>query len=77
MNFGQAIEAMREGKRVARNGWNGKGMWIYIVKDFFVEGSKQKFSPAIVMKTAGGDHQPGWLASQPDMLANDWSVAVD
>jgi len=76
MNFGQAIEAMKSGQRVQRAGWNGKGMHLYL--EDWLEGTlrfaNRKYEPCIVMLTATGAHQPGWLASQADMLADDWSV---
>ena len=70
MNFGQAIEKLKEGKKVARKGWNGKGMWIKIQ----VPTEKSKMTlPYIYMKTADDNLVP-WLASQTDMLAEDWEV---
>jgi hypothetical protein len=70
MNFGQAIDAMKAGMNVARAGWNGKGMWIAIQ----TPASLSKMTlPYIYMKTAQGDLVP-WLASQTDMLADDWFV---
>jgi hypothetical protein len=81
MKFGEAIEAMREGKSVSRAGWNGKGMHIYLEDDkaFTIgagvfKGTTRQFEPHFVMFTAQGKHQPGWLASQADMLADDWGV---
>lgn len=69
MNFGQAIEALKSGRRVARAGWNGKGMWL----ELQVPDAHSKMSlPYIFMKTAD-NHQVPWLASQTDMLADDWS----
>jgi hypothetical protein len=62
MNFGDAIAALKEGKLVRRAGWNGKGMHLYL----------EGYQPVIVMYTATKEHQPGWLASQADMLADDW-----
>jgi hypothetical protein len=88
LNFGQAIEAMKAGKKVAREGWNGKGMWIclmpalYLDKDI-INGRTKKFigegvdldsQPYFVMWTAQQKWQPGWLASQTDMLAEDWMI---
>lgn len=68
MNFGQAIEALKVGRRVQRVGWNGKGMWLELqVPD---EHSKMTL-PYIFMSTVDGDLVP-WLASQTDMLAEDW-----
>jgi len=95
MNFGQAIEALNEGKMVSRSGWNGKGMFVYktvgntVGKDFIpkfaslpqsVKDFLQKkdadvvFHSSITMYTATGEMQPGWLASQSDILADDWGV---
>lgn len=86
MNFGQAIEALKAGKKVARSGWNGKGMFLVLDPGSTVnelrEGSAYHkagltgaitINPHIDMKTATGEMQPGWLASQTDMLADDWS----
>jgi hypothetical protein len=89
MNFGQAIEALKEGKKVARVGWNGKGMFLVYVSGSDVapylgtpyhdskiidEDGRVKINPRIDMRTATGEMQPGWLASQTDMFADDWSV---
>lgn len=65
MNFGQAIELVKSGKRVARAGWNGKGMYIYLRRE-------DDYDPCLVMYTAQRTLQPGWLASQADILADDW-----
>lgn len=70
-SFGQAIKELQDGRRVCRQGWNGKGMWLELqVPD---AGSKMTL-PYIYMKTAQGDLVP-WLASQTDMLAADWMNA--
>ena len=72
LNFGQAIEAMKAGSKVARDGWNGKGMWIALqVPD---QHSKMQ-QPYIYMCPVGGKLVP-WLASQADMLANDWQILI-
>ena len=84
MSFGLAIEALKLGKRVARAGWNGKGVWLSLVgvKSPWrgsVEGIRQMpenwqgYSPFIAMYTADGMLVP-WLASQTDMLADDWQL---
>jgi hypothetical protein len=87
MNFGQAIEALKVGKRVQRDGWNGKGMFLFLVpgSQFKVnrepllsmlgEGTVVDYHAHIDMKTAQGYVVP-WLASQADMLSNDWSVVT-
>ena len=70
MNFGEAIEAMKDGEKVAREGWNGRGMWLAIqMPDTY---SKMQL-PYIYMSTAQSQLVP-WLASQTDMLADDWCI---
>ena len=76
MTFGQAIEALKAGKRVSRAGWNGKGMWLALTKKFVPTGDLP-CQPYIVMWTAAAQWQPGWLASQADMLAEDWQVVEE
>ena len=85
MSFGLAIEAMKKGKKVARRGWNGKGMFLYYVpegrypartdaaKSIATEDGKVDYGAYIAMKTAQGNVVP-WLASQTDILADDWEV---
>jgi hypothetical protein len=77
MNFGQALEAMNDGGRVARAGWNGKGMWLRLIEFYQLDGHPYtlglKLLPWIGMKTADGAFVP-WLASQTDMQAEDWEV---
>ena len=84
-SFGQAIEALKEGKKVAREGWNGKGMFLYYVpankypyvteigKEISDENGYVEYGAYIAMKTAQGNVVP-WLASQTDVLANDWLI---
>lgn len=96
MSFGMAIEALKLGKRVARAGWNGKGMWLSLsgplegrivgADDFWSENNRQwarQFGgalvlPAITMKTVDASGREailmGWLASQTDMLMDDWQI---
>jgi hypothetical protein len=70
LNFGDAINALRSGKRVSRKGWNGKNMWLALqVPD---EHSKMTL-PFIFMFTADEKLVP-WLASQTDILAEDWGT---
>jgi hypothetical protein len=85
MNFSAALEALKDGKRIARSGWNGKGMFLFLVpgSNFKVnrepllsimgEGAEVTYRPHIDMKDAEGKVVP-WLASQTDILANDWEV---
>lgn len=83
--FGLAIEAMKAGQRVARAGWNGKGMFLFLVPGstfkvnrpplmgIYPEGTEISYCPHIDMKTADGKVVP-WLASQTDVLADDWVI---
>jgi len=83
LNFGEVIDGLKQGKRYAREGWNGKGMFIFLVggTNFKVnrepllsimgEGTEVQYRPHIDMKDAEGCVVP-WLASQTDMLAEDW-----
>ena len=82
-DFGRALFNLKNGKKVCRRGWNGKGMWIIMAPGSTVDvapGSPYEkaglgvveINPHIDMKTATGEMQPGWLASQTDMLAEDW-----
>ena len=72
MNFGDALSALKEGKRVSRTGWNGKGMWL----EMQVPDAHSKMTlPYIYMNTAQDDLVP-WLASQTDMLAEDWGIVA-
>lgn len=72
MNFGQAIEQMKTGAKVTREGWNGKGMWLALqVPD---QHSKMQ-QPYIYMSPVDGKLVP-WLASQSDMLADDWQILM-
>jgi hypothetical protein len=85
MNFGEAIEAMKNGYKVARQNWNGKGMFIFLVPGstfivnrppllgIYPEGTEITYQPHIDMKTADSRIVP-WLASQSDMLDTDWMI---
>jgi len=109
-DFGEAIGFLKLGKRVAREGWNGKGMFVFMrpadsihiskvvnaikslpqsVKDYYKQDildkngveipeeklsvdDEVKFTAYLCLKAADGTIVNGWLASQSDMLANDW-----
>lgn len=88
MDFGMAIVALKRGKCVARKGWNGKGMFLTLQESSIVDGNdmrnegaknyyagcKCKIAPHIDMKSADGTYVVGWLASQTDMLSEDWEI---
>jgi hypothetical protein len=71
--IGWAVKEMQNGERVARSGWNGKGMWLALQTPD--KGSGMTL-PFIYMKTAQDDLVP-WLCSQTDLLATDWERATD
>ncbi len=92
-DFGWAIKQLKQGKKVARQGWNGKGMFIYMVEGQTIPYNNLRnqakevlaTTPAtddntvtinahIDMRAADGSIVIGWLASQTDMLATDWTV---
>jgi hypothetical protein len=83
VTFGKALKALKAGDRVTRRGWNGKDMWLYHVPANAylaqTEAAKRNIGPTVpyaayvAMKTADGTVVP-WLASQTDILAEDWEV---
>ena len=90
LTFGSAIEALKQGTKVARVGWNGKGMWLILVPGTeqvnFTERSPYakagltsgEILPRIDMYTINAEGRramlPGWVASQTDMLSEDWVI---
>jgi len=98
MTFGLAIEALKSGHKVARVGWNGKNMFLFLVKESIIHEDQARSGVAkciadenlnkripsedklihvcshIDMRSADRKCVVGWLASQTDMLAEDWSI---
>ncbi len=70
LNFGQALELLKQGAKVSRAGWNGKGMWLALQRP---DANSKMTLPYIYMSTVTGALVP-WLASQADMLADDWDT---
>lgn len=93
MNFGQALEALKSGAKVTREGWNGKNMFLWLKKGTVVtadmchdetllgiakeNGGSVECLPTICIKTADNKVLTGWNASQADMLADDWQFYFD
>src|SRR5690349_14042237 len=91
-SFGWAIEQLKAGRHVRRAGWNGKGMYLWLLPaatipiDWIKEphlktlaeeqGGSIECLSSIRMKTADGKVLTGWLASQTDMLSDDWESVV-
>lgn len=91
MHFSAALTELKNGKRIARHGWNGKNMYLFLIESenwqfteerpglFFQAHNKELMmnkDPFIVMKTVNDTLVP-WLASQTDILATDWVIRVD
>jgi hypothetical protein len=90
MTFGAAIEAAKCGCKIARDGWNGKKMYVFYQHNTYLKeedcnnavlkkqaadlGEDLHMREHLNMFTAQGDVQVGWLASQSDMLSNDWRI---
>jgi len=75
MNFGEALAALKDGKKVARAGWNGKNLWIRLVPGDRGGQPTYPCRPYVEMKDAQ-DYLVPWLASQTDLLAEDWSTVL-
>lgn len=85
MNFGKALEEMKIGKAIARDGWNGKGMFVYFVaggsypaqmdiaKQIEKEYGEVKYNPYMAIKNVNGTVST-WVPSVNDCLATDWHV---
>ena len=85
MSFSYALEALKLGNKIARTGWNGKDMFLFLVAGstfavnrppllgIYEEGTVIDYHAHIDMRTANGQIVP-WLASQTDMLADDWVI---
>ena len=85
LNFGDALMLLKNGQKVARLGWNGKGMFLFLVPGsvfkvnrppllgIYPEGTEISYCSHIDMRTADGNIVP-WLASQTDVLAEDWVI---
>lgn len=85
LDFSGALKALKQGLKVMRNGWNGKNMFLFLVNGstfkvnrppllgIYPEGTEINYHAHIDMRTADGQIVP-WLASQTDMLAEDWAI---
>lgn len=88
MTFSTALDEVKGGNKIARKGWNGKGMFVVYQKGYpqgiainkntaeatgIPEGTVKSFRPYLMMYTAQGDFVP-WVASQTDLLADDWEI---
>ena len=85
--IGWAVKQMQNGSRVCREGWNGKGMFVFLVPGsrfavnrapllgIYPEGTVIDYRPHADMKTADGQIVP-WVCSQSDLLATDWQIAA-
>lgn len=82
LNFGQALEQLKAGRKVWREGWNGKDQFVFLVKGDAYQRSlgygfgeyvgEPTICSGLAIKTTKNEIQMGWLATQSDMLAEDW-----
>ena len=80
MDFGRAIQLLKEGKRVARKGWNGKNQYIELAERIsyinaigeIINDGHVDIGNKVIAFVGTSGVQLGWLASQADMLAEDW-----
>lgn len=70
MNFSTALMALKEGHKVTRRGWNGKGMFVQMVE------ADDEYDAYFLIKLTNG-HFSSWLPSSADLLAEDWELAKD
>jgi hypothetical protein len=90
-NFSWALQALKDGEKIQRAGWNGKGMWLVFQRGYprgipinentaeatgLPQGTICGFRPYIMMYTAQGEFVP-WVASQSDLLESDWGVVSE
>ncbi|MHA1170209.1 MAG: DUF2829 domain-containing protein [Candidatus Hodarchaeales archaeon] len=78
MNIGKAVEALKDGKKVCRNGWYGKHHLTLVDGGLICDGarSKEYISSFVVIHTQDGKVDP-WACSQSDLLADDWVLVND
>lgn len=88
MDFSDALANVKSGFKMSREGWNGKGMFVFLVPGskfqvnrppllgIYPEGTTINYHAHIDMRTADGQIVP-WVASQSDLLANDWNAVLD
>ena len=88
MNIGQVVEGLKQGKRYERSGWNGKGMFVFLVNGSHFKVNREPlvsimgevewvtYRPHVDMRTADGEVVP-WLCSQSDLLADDWQEVTE
>ncbi len=82
MNFGEAVKLMKEGKRVKREGWNGKNQYIELATNIsyknpdgeIINAEHNAIGNKAIAFVGTSGVQLGWLASQADMLAEDWLI---
>lgn len=85
MDFGDAIKAVKEGKKIARKGWNGKEQYIELAErvsymnpqGVLINDGHADIGNKVLAFVGTRGVQLGWLASQADMLAEDWYIKED
>lgn len=87
MNFGQALESLKAGGKLTRDGWNGRGMFVFLVPGsvfrvnrppllgIYTEGTEVHYKPHIDVKNVDGSIST-WVPSIGDVMAEDWSIVL-
>ena len=84
MNFGEALENLKQGEKVARAGWSGKSMFLFLIKPVEIEYKKElpkeyensEHLEVVALKTADNKILTGWTPNGIDMLAEDWGIVI-
>ena len=84
MNFGEALENLKQGEKVARAGWNGKNMFLFLIKPVEIEYKRElpkqyencEHLEVVALKTANNKILIGWTPDGIDMLAEDWGIVI-
>lgn len=80
MNFGEALKAVKQGNKIARKGWNGKNQYVFLLEGTLLTSAlgigvvAMPCTDVLAIKTTSNVIQIGWLASQSDMLSEDWVI---
>ena len=72
LNFSEALRCVQVGERLTRKTWENDDIYIFFVPGYSSKELGYKVLPRIDIMTEDGSVQPGWIASQDDMLAEDW-----
>ena len=73
MDFGEALREIKKGNMALRNGWNGKGMFVFLQPGYIDTDTHMNHTPYLMIRSVDGSFTP-WICSQTDVLAEDWGL---